>query len=400
MSLYLIVTGDFVTTGGMDRANHALASYLARRGDEVHLVAHRVGEDLLAFPNVTFHRAPKPAGAYLLGAPLLDRVGRYWAKRISALGGRVIVNGGNCRWADVNWVHYVHSTYSPEVSGAAHRRLKSTWAHHRFVAAERTALPQARIVIANSKRTASDLTSLVGVLEERVHIVHYGCDPDAFRPATPDERGATRARLGWPTRQPVVAFVGALGDRRKGFDTLFKAWTSLCASSDWDANLAVIGAGAELRAWRGRAIDAGISSRIDFLGFRQDVPEILAACDSLAAPSRYEAYGLGVQEALCCGLPAIVSGSAGIAERYPPELSGLLLRNPDDAVELAHRLQVWRAQADAMREPCALLSAELRRNTWTQAMEQIVAILEGAAERANTATSPSSPAVSNAMVDS
>jgi hypothetical protein len=38
MKPYLLVTGDFVKTGGMDRANYALAHYLARQGGEVHLV--------------------------------------------------------------------------------------------------------------------------------------------------------------------------------------------------------------------------------------------------------------------------------------------------------------------------------------------------------------------------
>ena len=42
MKPYLIVTGDFVKTGGMDRANYALARYVAERGAETHLVAYRV----------------------------------------------------------------------------------------------------------------------------------------------------------------------------------------------------------------------------------------------------------------------------------------------------------------------------------------------------------------------
>ena len=40
MSRWLVASGDFTTLGGMDRANHALAGFLARRGTPVHLVAH------------------------------------------------------------------------------------------------------------------------------------------------------------------------------------------------------------------------------------------------------------------------------------------------------------------------------------------------------------------------
>src|SRR5688572_12963942 len=101
----------------MDAANHALAQFLAERGGEVHLVAHRVADDLLRRPNVSFHAVRKPAGSYLLGIPFLARAGKRWARRVAASGGRVVVNGGNCRWPDLNWVHYVHSAYRPDEVG-------------------------------------------------------------------------------------------------------------------------------------------------------------------------------------------------------------------------------------------------------------------------------------------
>ena len=47
MKKYLFVTGDFIKTGGMDRANYALARYLADRGDEVHLTTFRAAIQLV-----------------------------------------------------------------------------------------------------------------------------------------------------------------------------------------------------------------------------------------------------------------------------------------------------------------------------------------------------------------
>ena len=49
---FLLVSGDFVQTGGMDLGNFHLARYLARQGETVHLVSHRVDPELLAYPNV------------------------------------------------------------------------------------------------------------------------------------------------------------------------------------------------------------------------------------------------------------------------------------------------------------------------------------------------------------
>jgi glycosyltransferase involved in cell wall biosynthesis len=179
--------------------------------------------------------------------------------------------------------------------------------------------------------------------------------------------------LGWPGDVPVVSFIGALGDRRKGFDTLFEAWRQLCTGERWDAQLAVVGIGAELPVWQQRAHDAGLIGAICFLGFRSDVPRILAASDALVAPTRYEAYGLGVQEALCCGLPAFVSRSAGVAERYPTHLHDLLLlEDPNDAAALADRLRHWRPEREKYRTVMADFADQLRAYTWDDMAEQIV----------------------------
>ncbi len=372
MRPYLLVAGDFVESGGMDAANHALATFLARQGAEVHLVTHRAAEALAEHPNVTVHQVPKPLGSYLLGEPLLNHVGRYWASRIESRGGRVLVNGGNCQWGDINWVHYVHSAYSPTTSGSGLRLLKHQWAHRRFVREERKALQRANVVITNSERTKRDLVEQLSVPGQRIHTVYYGTDPDRFHPPTQEERCAIREKLGWSADQPIVVFIGALGDRRKGFDTLFAAWQALCADPIWDATLVVIGTGAELPGWTAHAVNAGLDSRIRFLGFRTDVPQLLAACDALVAPTRYEAYGLAVQEALCCGIPALVTQTAGVAERYPTELHDLLVPDPDNVGTLVARLRAWRDNQPEFQRKVAAFSVELRSHTWSQMASQIV----------------------------
>ncbi len=229
-------------------------------------------------------------------------------------------------------------------------------------------------MIANSERTRADVIERLGVPAERVHLVYYGTDPTRFRPLTATERTETRARMGWADDRPTVAFVGALGDTRKGFDTLFESWRRLAHDPGWDARLVVLGAGAALDVWRRAA--APLNGAIEFLGFRRDVPQVLRGCDALVSPTRYEAYGLGVHEALCCGLPALVTRTAGVAERYPVELQDWLLPDPDDAADLADRLRRWRERPEATRAALASLSERLRAVTWDDMAEQLVTIAE------------------------
>jgi glycosyltransferase involved in cell wall biosynthesis len=380
-SPWLLVAGDFTPLGGMDAANHALARYLgATRLDRgVHLVTHRAWPDLHALPRVTVHGVRRPFG-HALGSSMLARAGHRVWKRLEPLGVQPVVNGGNCAIPGaVNWVHYLHAAYRPAVAASPLRRAKSALTHGRDLAAERAALAEAPLVICNSRLTRDDVVRHLGVEPSRTRVVYYGGDPHRFSHVMPEARAAARARFGWPAERPLVAFVGALGDRRKAFDTVFEAWVRLCADARWDADLLVVGSGAEQSAWAHKAREQGCGDRIRFVGFRSDVPDLLAAVDALVHPARYEAYGLSVREALSRGIPAIVSRSAGVAEEMPASLDDLLLDKPDDAEELAERLRLWRRNRDALDLSVAALGDRLRGRTWDHMAAEIVAAVEAMA---------------------
>jgi glycosyltransferase involved in cell wall biosynthesis len=366
-----LISADFVPTGGMDMPNLALGRYLAQQGREVDVVAYRVDGSLSSLPSVRVHTVKKPLNSYFLGNPVLDLVGRRVGRRVLRNGGRVVVNGGNCPLEGLNWVHYVHAAYGGRAGARGWRRAKRAVEHRLNKAEERRAFNVARVVIANSVRTKNDLIECVGVPEERIRVVYYGID-ERFRP--PTEEARERARVKHGINRPTLVFVGALGDRRKGFDTLFDAWTDL--GRNWDAVLLVVGRGAELEKWKARASSAKLDGSIKFLGFRDDVPDILTACDGMVAPTRYEAFGQAVHEAACCGLPVIVSAIAGVAERLSDDLRDLTLEDADSAAELAQRLTHWRDGLEEHRRRATEHSSVLRQRTWDVMSAEITALLD------------------------
>ncbi len=374
----------------MDRANAELAAYLCAAGSVVHLVSFRVDPELTSNSNVRVHLARRPGAAHFFGQRQLDRLGRAVATEVVARtpGARVLVNGVNCAWPDINWAHYVHREWldSP-VAAPLWFRIKHRLDSRSHARKELQVLRFARLVIANSERTRTDLVRDVGVASDRVHTVYLGCGSE-WQSITPDRRAAARAWLGMPPDRPLAAFIGAFGyDERKGFDTLWTAWKALCARADWDADLIVAGGGRALRQWRATIERSGLGSRVRMLGFTDRVTNVLAAVDGLISPVRYESYGLNVQEAICCGVPAIVSRDAGVAERYPPELGELLLPDPDDAHDLVMRMLRWRAQIDEYKHRITPLTATLRGWTWRDMAAQMVAIAENSAPWAVPAAS-------------
>jgi len=383
---WVIVSPGFHRRGGMEKANHAVAAFLAERGTEVHLVGHSIDGDLAAHPNVVPHPVPRPVASFLLAEGMLSRRGRAVSAEVRhrAPGATILVNGGNCDVNDVNWVHFVHHAWSPTDRGAP------LWfrAKNRLLAArarrdETAIVTRARLVISNSRLTTGHLVDLLGVDPDRVRTVYLGAE-SSWGPPSAEERARARQWLNLPADRPTVCFVGALGyDARKGFDTLLEAWGRLRNDSGWDGALIAAGGGRGLDAWRKRVDAAGLAGSVTLLGFTDRVCDLLAASDLLVSPVRYEAYGLNVQEAICRGLPAIVSRSAGIAERYGPGLQPLVLEDPEDATELARRIRDWRADPGAWHARVATLSAELRAYDWEDmARELVSAVEEGAASRA------------------
>lgn len=385
---YVIVTGDYVRTGGMDRANYALAEYLANtpeKASSVHLVGHRCDSNLLDNSRVHFHKVPQLLKSYWLSGPFLNNTGRNVAKRLAGDQKPVlVVNGGNCRspLVNLNWVHYVHAAFDPclirNYQPRFHQRLKMQLAHRDFLRHERIAFRQPSRFIANSRLTAQHLQVFYGVDPKHIDVVYYGTDQHLFQPVTADHRHQARESLGFHDQddRPNIVFVGALGDSRKGFDLLFQAWRRLNDDSSWDTRLIVVGSGSSLNYYQHLAEREQLGDSIRFLGFRRDVPEILASSDLLVSPARYEAYGLNVHEALCRGLPVLVSSTAGIAERirdYSDEAARqFCLPDPLDADSLCKSLQKWRQAVNSNRHLAEEVGQYLSRDSWARQMQTLV----------------------------
>jgi glycosyltransferase involved in cell wall biosynthesis len=364
----------------MDRANLALAEALLQQGRAVYLVGHQIDPGLAAHPLVTPIIVPRPLNSILLGERALRRAGFATAARVKRQwpGARMVVNGGNCDWPDINWVHSVHHAW-PRFDDKAPLWFRAKSAVNKWKACrdERQALSNAKLVIANSETTRRDLISL-GVSSEKIKTIYLGSDPSWIR-ASEEKKRQARQKFGVPEDSVVVCLIGALGyDRNKGFDTLLRAWQGIGTKN---AYLLAAGGGRGLERWRKEVRQSAVGNHIRLLGFIDHVEDVYAASDVMISPVRYEAFGLNVQEAICRGLPSIVSTSAGVAELYPDELRGFLLNDPENFDAITNLLNSTLEDLDSRRKQFSNLSDRLRSRTWKQMADEIIA----AAERPNRA---------------
>jgi glycosyltransferase involved in cell wall biosynthesis len=145
--------------------------------------------------------------------------------------------------------------------------------------------------------------------QTRLFFSPHCVDTDWFAArATPDAGRELRDRLGIGLDERVVLFAGKLVPFKRPLDVV-----EACAAAP-GAHLVVAGSGELEEALSSRAATLGV--KLHPLGFlnQTQMPSAYAAADVLVLPSNgRETWGLVANEALACGLPTIVSDTAGCA---------------------------------------------------------------------------------------
>lgn len=79
----------------------------------------------------------------------------------------------------------------------------------------------------------------------------------------------------------------------------------------------------------------GLENRVKFLGFRSDIPQLMAACDLVAHTSTSpEPFGRVIVEAMLCGKPVVAAKAGGAIELVEHGINGFLV-TPGNSQELA-----------------------------------------------------------------
>lgn len=173
-------------------------------------------------------------------------------------------------------------------------------------------------------------------LEERLVVLHSGRDVRGLK-ALPKDRALLSA-LGVPLRAEIVGFLAAM-DPRKQPEVFLRA-AALVAADRPDAWFVLVGApygeqrpepSAYERELRALAAELGIAGRTVFTGYREDAYRLLQNFSVLVLPSRREALGGALIEALIAGVPAVAANIDGIPEVVADGESGLLIIGSDPA---------------------------------------------------------------------
>lgn len=108
---------------------------------------------------------------------------------------------------------------------------------------------------------------------------------------------------------------------QKGMDILLQAFSKLSG----EPVLLMIGSGSDEDMLKKIANELNISERVNFLGTRHDIPDILSTCDCFVLASRWEGLGIVVLEAMASKKPIIISNFPAGKDMIEDSISGLIV---------------------------------------------------------------------------
>ncbi len=171
---------------------------------------------------------------------------------------------------------------------------------------------------------------------DRVEVIYNGIDTEAFAPVRPPEK--VREALGVTADEILIGNVGQLLPWKRQ-DVFIRA-ASIIAEQLPHARFLIVGADLfgenpdYVASLRELADDAGISERIIWAGYRDDVADLTAAMNVMVHAADREPLGRVILEALAVGTPCVAVNAAGPAEIIEDMRSGLLTeKNPEALAE-------------------------------------------------------------------
>lgn len=144
----------------------------------------------------------------------------------------------------------------------------------------------------------------------KVYLVNgVGIDLNKFKPKLVEDKNNLRNTYGYNKDDFILTYVGELSGR-KNQSILIKTVNELRKSVP-TIKLLLVGTGSLENQYMKEVNDYGLSDMIHFLGFRKDIPDLMAISDIGVSSSKQEGLPVNVMEAMSTGLPLVVTNCRG-----------------------------------------------------------------------------------------
>lgn len=233
-------------------------------------------------------------------------------------------------------------------------------------------LHRATRLVADSRATADDLVTHLGIPRNRIAVIHPGVDPVFGPPPDPAARVVARARFGLDHR-PALIHVGK-NSFYKNLEGVLRALAFLGGPTRRAPLLLKAGEGLTPGQWalaRGLGVE-GCVREVGILA-AEDLRALYWAADALVFPSLWEGFGWPPLEAMACGTPVVCSARGALGE-VAGDAAAIV--DPDDPAMIA--AAVKRILGDPVYRGDLVEAglAQVHRFTWNGAGDALCEVYE------------------------
>ena len=189
-----------------------------------------------------------------------------------------------------------------------------------------------------SKAAAERFIKMKILPEAKAKVIYNGLDPDLFYSGFNEVAKSKKKALGLPEEGFLLLSVGRL-TRQKGYHSLFRALDLMRKTND-NFFLILAGSGPLKHELQAEVEELGLTGKVKFLGYSDNVPALMAAADALVLSSSWEGLPGVVMEAMASELPVVATDVGGTSELVDDGKTGYLVEpaNPGDMKEALDKL--------------------------------------------------------------
>jgi UDP-glucose:(heptosyl)LPS alpha-1,3-glucosyltransferase len=346
LKIALIIDKFGAKMGGAERYTQNLAEGLAREGHEVHVFCRRgqssrEGIVVHQIPTITY---PK----YLRLLTFVRGVRRYVKKQdfdiVHGLGhnsGVTVLNPHP--GIEQSWIE--GDDQSHESAGAL------LWARLvRFLSPRRHLIlslqrqqyrdPGVRAIIAHSHKIKNDIVRFHGVDGDRIEVIYNGLDIGRFNPINRDRyREAARVKLGLAEGEIMILTI-TNNFRLKGIYPAIRMLPALAKKVKKPFRLIIAGKD-DARPYQREAERLGVSDRVVFLNYVDDITSMYAAADIFLLLTFFDTCANVIVEAIASGLPVVTTKDAGSQVFIESKEMGWVVDDPRDHETVARAVSYY-----------------------------------------------------------
>tara|TARA_B100000427_G_scaffold328624_1_gene342206 strand:+ start:934 stop:2088 length:1155 start_codon:yes stop_codon:yes gene_type:complete len=189
-------------------------------------------------------------------------------------------------------------------------------------------------IVVNAEAIIDEMLTLDSVNPNKVICIRNGINLEKFRIKNYD-RNYIRSQFGLLESEFAWVKVANFSNI-KGHKDLITSFKNL--DPKYQAKLFLVGKDiGSLDELKTLVFKYGLQDRIKFLGFREDIPEILLSMDGYICASHTEGFSNAILEAMASGLPIIATNVGGNSEIIKNKITGLLFK-PKDKNEIINTM--------------------------------------------------------------